>query len=215
MYVDATGPELIRQAGLRALLTDRIEVGAVELDPRAGRPSSGACAATTRLPWLPALTGMIVGSRAESDAFLYDFRRTLADLVASEHYGTVAKVAHEHGLKVYGEALENGRPSLGDDMAMRAHNDIPMAAMWTYRPEKGPNVASYLADMKGAASVAHIYGQELGGRRVDDLGHVALGACARPTCGASSTSSSPTASTGPSSTPRSTSRSTTSSPGCR
>ena len=60
-----------------------------------------------------------MGSRLESDAFLYDFRRTLADLMASEHYGTVATVAHEHGLTVYGEALENTRPTLGDDMAMR------------------------------------------------------------------------------------------------
>jgi hypothetical protein len=77
--------------------------------------------------------------------------------VASEHYGTVAKVAHERGLIVYGEALENGRPSLGDDMAMRAHNDIPMAALWTYRPEVGPNVGSF-PDMKGAASVAHLPG---------------------------------------------------------
>ena len=112
------------------------------------------------MPWLPALTGVIVGSRSESDRFLFDFRRTLADLIASEHYGTVAKVARERGLLVYGEALEGGRPSLGDDMAMRSYTDIPMAALWTYRPDAGPNVVSF-ADMKGAASVAHLYGQGL------------------------------------------------------
>lgn len=79
-------------------------------------------------PWLPALTGVLVGSREQSDALLYDFRRTLADLLASAHYGTIAEVAHARGLKVYGEALEDGRSSLGDDMAMRAHADVPMAA---------------------------------------------------------------------------------------
>ena len=40
-------------------------------------------------------------SRSQSDRFLYDFRRTIADLMASEHYGTVAAVAQEHQLKLY------------------------------------------------------------------------------------------------------------------
>ena len=90
------------------------------------------------VPWMPALTGVLIGSREDSDKFLYDYRRTLADLMATEHYGTVAKVAHEHGLKVYGEALEDKRPSLGDDMAMRRHADIPMAAMWTHSRARWP-----------------------------------------------------------------------------
>jgi hypothetical protein len=159
MFRETTGPELIGERGLRALLTDSIEVGPSNwtrdmlgqfqklrgYDPR---------------PWLPTLTGVLVGSRTESDAFLYDFRRTLADLIVSEHYGQVAATAHRHGLKVYGEALEAGRPSLGDDMAMRSHADIPMAALWTYPAAKGPRVV-LLADMKGAASVAHVYGQNL------------------------------------------------------
>ena len=116
--------------------------------------------ATTRRPWLPALTGVLVGSRAQSDAFLYDFRRTLADLVASDHYGALAQVAHEYGLIVYGEALEDTRPSLGDDMEMRAHTDVPMAALWTYHRGAAP-AQTLLGDMKGASSVAHIYGQNV------------------------------------------------------
>jgi hypothetical protein len=111
-------------------------------------------------PWLPTLAGVLVGSRADADRFLFDWRRTLGDLMASQHYGTVAKVAHERGLTLYGEALEDHRPSLGDDMAMRSHTDIPMSAMWTFGQKAGPN-PSYIADIKGAASVAHIYGQNL------------------------------------------------------
>jgi hypothetical protein len=84
----------------------------------------------------------------------------MADLLASEHYGTVAKIAHEHGLKVYGEALEDRRPMLGDDLTMRSHTDVPMAALWTYPADAGPR-ATYIGDMKGAASVAHIYGQNV------------------------------------------------------
>ncbi|WP_225007865.1 glycosyl hydrolase [Novosphingobium percolationis] len=159
MYKDAAGPELVGQRGVRALLTDSIEVGAANWTPK-------MVAQFKRLrgydptPWFPALTGTLIGSRAQSDAFLRDYRQTLADLMASEHYGTVAKVAHENGLKVYGEALEDNRPSLGDDIAMRAHADVPMSALWTYSRKAGPN-PSYIADMKGAASTAHIYGQNL------------------------------------------------------
>ena len=159
MYKGATGPELFGKRGVRVLLTDSIEVGASNWTPQL-RAQFKRLRGYDPLPWLPALTGVIVGSRSESDRFLFDFRRTLADLIASEHYGTVAKVARERGLMVYGEALEGGRPSLGDDMAMRSYTDIPMAALWTYRPDAGPNVVSY-ADMKGAASVAHLYGQGL------------------------------------------------------
>jgi hypothetical protein len=159
MYLDATGPELFGKRGLRALLTDSIEVGASNWTPELVAQFK-RLRGYDPLPWFPALTGVIVGSRSESDRFLFDFRRTLADLLASEHYGTVAKVAHERGLLVYGEALEGGRPSLGDDIAMRSHADVPMAALWTWRPEAGPNVP-YYADMKGAASTAHLYGQQL------------------------------------------------------
>jgi hypothetical protein len=159
MYRDATGPELFGARGLRAILTDSIEVGASNWTPELVRQFTRLRGYDPR-PWLPALTGVIVGSRSESDRFLFDFRRTLADLLASEHYGTVATVAHERGLIVYGEALEGGRPSLGDDVAMRSHADIPMAALWTWRPEAGPNVP-YYADMKGAASTAHLYGKRL------------------------------------------------------
>jgi len=112
------------------------------------------------LPFLPVLTGRVVDSAAVSDAFLYDFRRTLMDLLASAHYGEVARAAQARGMTVYGEALEApNRPILGDDIAMRAHADVPMGAMWTFKPEKGP-APYFVADIKGAASAAHLYGHQ-------------------------------------------------------
>lgn len=158
-YADTTGPELFGQKGLRAILTDSTEVGPSNWTPKLIEQFQKLRGYDPR-PWLPALSGVVVGSRKESDAFLYDFRRTLADLHASEHYGTVAAVAHEKGLTVYGEALEDHRPVIGDDMALRKFTDVPMAAFWMYSAQSGPR-ATYLADMKGAASVAHIYGQNL------------------------------------------------------
>jgi hypothetical protein len=159
MFSGITGPELMGKRGLRAIVTDSIETGASNW-------TGNMIAQFQRLrgydprPWMPALAGVIVGSRSQSDAFLYDFRRTLADLIASEHYAQVAATAREYGLTVYGEALELGRPVIGDDMEMRRYADVPMAACWTYPLDAGVH-PSFLADMKGAASVAHLYGQNL------------------------------------------------------
>lgn len=159
IYRDAAGADLIGRRGVQALLTDSTEVGAFNWTP-------GLLDHFERLrgydprPWLPALTGVIVDTRERSDSFLYDFRRTLGDLHASEHYGTVAAVAHEHGLKVYGEALEGSEASPGDDLDMRRYADIPMAAQWTYPPDGKPSPV-HEADMRGAASVAHFYGRNI------------------------------------------------------
>jgi hypothetical protein len=157
MYREMLGDDMFGKQGLRALLTDSIEVGAANWTPRMLEQFRRLRGYDPQ-PWLPTLTGTIVESRARSDAFLFDYRRTLADLMASEHYGTVAAVAREQGLTVYGEALEDGRPSLGDDMAMRSHADIPMAALWIWNRESAPR-PTLLGDMKGASSVAHLYGR--------------------------------------------------------
>lgn len=155
----AVGPELVGNGGVRALLVDSTGVGAFNWTP-------DMVAAFERLrgydprPWMPALTGVLIGSRRQSDAFLYDFRRTIAELHATEHYATLSAVAHEHGLEVYGEALENGRPSLGDDMQMRRYADVPMAALWTY-PADGDAQPAHRADLRGAASTGHLFGQTI------------------------------------------------------
>jgi hypothetical protein len=159
MYKGAAGTDLFGQKGLRALMVDSTEVGAFNWTPKMIEQFQ-RLRGYDPTPWLPTLTGAIIGSHQQSDAFLYDFRRTIADLHASEHYGTIAQVAHEQGLRVYGESLEGGRTSLGDDMEMRRFADYPMSALWTYLPGPGPQ-RGHLADMKGASSVAHVYGQNI------------------------------------------------------
>ncbi|RZF59109.1 glycoside hydrolase [Sphingomonas populi] len=111
-------------------------------------------------PWLPTLTGRIIDSAEKSDAFLWDYRQTISDLLAKNHYGTLASIAKERGLTYYAEALEDHRPQLGDDLAMRAPADVPMGAMWMIPAGEKPR-ATYVADLQGAASVAHVYGKPL------------------------------------------------------
>lgn len=156
MYRDTVGDGLMGETGLRALLTDSIEVGPANWTG-AMEPEFEARRGYALRPWLPALAGAVIGSEAQTEKFLFDFRGVLAELIEEKHYGTVAEVAHENGLIVYGEALEAPRPVLGSDLAMRRAADVPMAALWTWGAE-GPRT-SLLGDMKGAASVAHVYGR--------------------------------------------------------
>ena len=140
-----------------ALLSDSIEAGPQNwteaiLDHFARRRGYDAG------PWLLALAGYLVGGPSESDRFLYDYRRTIAELLSDEYYGTLTAEAHRRGMAYYAEALEDGRPQLGDDLAMRSHADVPMGAMWTFDAERGPQ-PTHVADLKGASSVAHVHGK--------------------------------------------------------
>jgi hypothetical protein len=163
MYADTVGPEMLGAKGISWLLTDSIEVGPQnwtdhileEFQKRRGYDPR---------PWLPALTGIYIKSTADTDRFLWDFRRTISQLLAENHYGAIAEDLHSHGMKYYGEALEMHRPSLGDDMEMRSKTDVPMGAMWTNANSGGYDpIDDYISDLRGAASVAHIYGQNIVG----------------------------------------------------
>ncbi len=111
------------------------------------------------IPWLPTLTGHIIGSSAESDRFLWDYRRTIEELLAENHYGVIAAMLHQRGMSQYGESHEAGRATIGDGMEMKRADDIPMAAMWTQRPGVNDDKPGYNADIRESASVAHIYGR--------------------------------------------------------
>lgn len=156
-FAGAVGADAMGARGITALLSDSIESGPQNWTPAFPRRFRDA-RGYDLTPWLPALAGHVVGSAVASDRFLWDVRRTIADLVATAHYGTLAAAAHRRGLTYYAEALEDHRPQLGDDLAMRAQADVPMAAMWTIPPGGAPR-QTFFADIEGAASVAHVMGK--------------------------------------------------------
>ena len=112
-------------------------------------------------PWLPVLTGRIVESAKASDRFLWDFRKTIADLIANEHYGQLEQTLHERGMGHYVESHESGRAFVGDGMEVKKYSEVPMSAMWTQTPGVNHVQYGYNADDRESASVAHIYGQNL------------------------------------------------------
>ena len=161
-FEKTVGADWIGKKGIRAFLTDSIESAGQNWTP-ALITEFKARRGYDLKRWLPALTGVVVGDASRTDRFLWDYRRTLMDLISEAHYGQIAECVHARGLIYYSESLE-GYPTyaMGDDLDMRQHADIPMAAIWTnYKPAERDGILNHIADMRGAASVAHVLGKNL------------------------------------------------------
>lgn len=160
-YLDAHLTRFGASEQFTALLSDSIEAGPQNWTERLAERFADL-RGYDPLVYLPVLAGYLVGDSRSSDGFLYDYRRTLSELLAGEYYGTLADAAHARGMTYYAEALEDGRPQLGDDLAMRSHADVPMGAMWVPSAGAAPR-PTLAADLKGASSVAHVYGKRWAG----------------------------------------------------
>ncbi|MDC7684172.1 glycosyl hydrolase [Asticcacaulis sp. BYS171W] len=102
------------------------------------------------LPWLPALTGRIVGDTEASDRFLFDFRRTLSDLMVVNYYERMQGHANRAGLKFY---MEGYGPGPFDELTASGRVEVPMTEFWTRTPWTDNRT------VKMVASAAHIYGK--------------------------------------------------------
>ncbi len=109
--------------------------------------------------WLPAIAGEVIGSSAETERFLSDWRLTLGELMAECHYDAVDEVLARYGMKRHTESHEYTRAFVGDGMDVKRHADIPMSAFWV-RSIYASDMASE-ADIHESASVCHIYGQKV------------------------------------------------------
>jgi hypothetical protein len=111
-------------------------------------------------PYLPVLTGRIVESAEASDRFLWDYRRTLADLLAENHYGLATQYFNKLGVGLYAEAVGPFLNTTADALLSKGQLDIPMGEFWT--PPLGRKDTYYhCTDIWEAASAAHIYGKKI------------------------------------------------------
>jgi len=108
-------------------------------------------------PWLPVLaTGRIVGSAEESDRFLWDVRRTMADLIRDNYYGEMQRLCHASDVLYQSESA--GRQSfMYDPINYFSKVDIPMGEFWTESDE----AEEVRFDCKSAASASHIYNRPI------------------------------------------------------
>ena len=142
---------------LKNLQTDSWELGgvnwtktfAVEFQKRRGYAIQ---------PWLPVIAGKIVNSHAESNKFLNDFRRTIADLVHDNHYALMAKFARQDGL---GIQPESGGPHCAclDALQNFGLNEMPMSEFWVPSPHRPTDEKRFF--VKQASAAAHIYGKTI------------------------------------------------------
>jgi hypothetical protein len=110
------------------------------------------------MPWLPALAGRVVESADASDRFLWDFRRTLADMWAEYHYGTMTDLLEAKGIGTYAEAAGVSLEISEDTLLNKSKVTIPMGEFWVR--DLHPRLM-YFQDVRGAASAAHVYGKPL------------------------------------------------------
>ncbi|GAA4454469.1 hypothetical protein GCM10023189_20980 [Nibrella saemangeumensis] len=161
MYKDATGGQMGAK-GLQYMVLDSYEAG--HMTWTKALPEEFAKRRGYDLkPWIPVLTGRVVRSTEASEKFLWDFRKTIGELIAENHYDVIGDALHQRGMKRYTESHENKRIYLADGMDVKRHADIPMSAMWTpgSLAGGGDEEVRSKADIRESASVAHIYGQNL------------------------------------------------------
>lgn len=112
---------------------------------------------------LIALTGRFVGSVDETERFLWDYRRTIGDLIAHNFYGAFRDYAHERGVKVSAEAPGIGIPIQSDQIQLLGMMDIPQGEFWLggTPSAKFPDWPGGQDNTKEAAVAGHVYGKNV------------------------------------------------------
>ncbi len=163
-YWDAVVEPLLADAGplagraLKYLHTDSWEVEAINWTPTL-RAEFRRRRGYDFLPWLPVIAGHLVESRPVSNRFLNDFRRTIGDLAADNHYGLFLEKARRHGLLIH---PESGGPHAVpiDAQQCLGLNDMPMSEFWarSWRHRVGDTNRFFV---KQPAAAAHTNGRRL------------------------------------------------------
>jgi len=102
--------------------------------------------------YFPAISGRIVESELVTEKFLWDFRRTIADLFADNYFSYFSQKCKENGL------LSSVEPYMGpfENLEVAAEADIVMGEFWA---SSFNTLSGFPAD-KLAASVGHVYGKK-------------------------------------------------------
>ncbi len=107
--------------------------------------------------YMPVLAGRIVENRNESNRFLHDFRKTIGDCVADNHYQLFYNLAHKYGIGIH---PESGGPHSAPVDALRVMgiSDFPQGEFWamanTHRIKDDERLS-----VKQSACVAHTNGK--------------------------------------------------------
>jgi hypothetical protein len=105
------------------------------------------------LPFYPAYTGRIVGSREQSERFLWDVRKTAQELVIENHARRLKELGRRYGL---GLSIEPYDMNPTADLTLGAVADVPMCEFWS----SGYGFDTSFSCIE-ASSIAHTLGRPL------------------------------------------------------
>lgn len=105
-------------------------------------------------PFLPAMRGYIIEDIESTERFLSDLRRTIADAITDEYYGTFDSLCRKAGVQFTAQATGNGLSLGADNIASKRAVMKPQGEFWA-RDIHG----SY--DIIDCASAAHLYGKPI------------------------------------------------------
>lgn len=107
-------------------------------------------------PYLPTMAAGIrmrgENLKVGGETFLYDLRRTIADLVTINYYGEFNRLCREAGVTLTAQAIGAALTMAGDNIEVKRLVDKPQGEFWGYQRE-----GSY--DIKDCSSAAHVYGK--------------------------------------------------------
>lgn len=106
-------------------------------------------------PFLPVLTGRVLGDLQTSERFLYDLRLTVSELVAENFWAELRRLCHERGMRLAYQPYI----TTGNDFDAANHADEPMGEFWSHPFQ--PN--DYRATVKLASSAANLNGRTIVG----------------------------------------------------
>ena len=108
------------------------------------------------IPWLPVLAGETMGSPGAADGVRRDYYRTIADLIATNHYAHLRTLANQNGLLCFAEPAGRNTSQL-DTMLNCKGVDMAMAEFRVPSPHRPTLDSRFL--LRNAASANHIYGK--------------------------------------------------------
>ncbi|MFZ4508713.1 MAG: glycosyl hydrolase, partial [Fimbriimonas sp.] len=132
-------------------LIDSYEVGSQNWTPKF-REDFRRLRGYDPLPFMPALAGVTIESGPTTERFLWDYRRTIADLYAENYFGYFGELCHKKGLLFSTEPYGNGG---FDNIQAGGTSDIPMGEFWLG--------GAAMESTKLASSIAHVYGRQIVG----------------------------------------------------
>ncbi|MFO7933431.1 MAG: glycosyl hydrolase [Bacteroidales bacterium] len=114
-------------------------------------------------PYLPVLQGKIIQNEEITERFMYDYRKTLSDLLIENLYLRGRKIINPHGIELCSESGGPGAPIHNVPVdALRALGvlDIPRGEFWNKHKRYDDRGFDVMQLVKEISCAAHIYGKK-------------------------------------------------------